>query len=85
MNVGSGLHAGEIDCLFSRLVNEVRWLGVFARDELRDLTHEICPWCQILYTDPKIQPGTDWLVLSATKAGGIELFDSLICLLEFIV
>ena len=32
MSVCSKLHAGEIDCLISRLVDEVRWLGVFARD-----------------------------------------------------
>ena len=43
MSVGSGLHAGEIDCLVSRLVNGVCWLGVFAGDELPDVTREIRP------------------------------------------
>ena len=38
MSVGSGLHAGEIECLVSRLADNVRWLGVFSGDELRDLT-----------------------------------------------
>ena len=76
MSVGSGLHAGEIDCLVSRLVNGVGWLGVLARDELPDLTSEIRPWCLILYTDPKNQPGTHWLALYAPLVGGIELFDS---------
>ena len=41
MSVGSGLHAGEIKCLVSRLVDNVRWLGVFALDELPYLTREI--------------------------------------------
>ena len=54
MSVGIGLHPGEIECLVSRLVDNVRWLGVFARDELPDLTREIRPWCLILNTDPKI-------------------------------
>ena len=76
MNVSSGLHAGEIECLVSRLVDNVRWLGVFVREELPDLTREIRPWCQILNTDPKDQPGTHWLALYAPSACSIELFDS---------
>ena len=76
MSVGSGLHAGEIECLVSRLVDNVGWLGVFARDELPDLTREIRPWCLILNTDPKDQPGTHWLALYAPSARIIELFDS---------
>ena len=76
MSVGSGLHAGEIKCLVSRLVNNVRWLGVFARDELPDLTHEIRPWCLILNTDPKDQPVIHWLAFYAPSARSIELFDS---------
>ena len=63
MSVCSGLHAGKIECLFSRLVDNIRWLGVFARDELPDLTREIRPWCLILNIDPKDQPGTHWLAL----------------------
>ena len=54
MSVNSELHAGEIKCLVSMLLNEVRWLGVFARDELPDVTREIRPWCLILNTDLKI-------------------------------
>ena len=76
MSVGSGLHAGEIECLVSRLLDNVRWPGVFARDELPDFTREIRPWCLILNTDPKDQPGTHWLALYAPSAGNIELFDS---------
>ena len=76
MSVDSGLHAGEIICLVSRLLVGVRWLGVFARDELPDLTREIRPWCLILNTDPKDQPGTHWLALYAAKEGRIELFDA---------
>ena len=44
MSVDSGLHAIEIDCLVSRLVDKVRMLGVFARDELPYSTREIRPW-----------------------------------------
>ena len=76
MSVGSGLHAGEIECLVSRLVDNVRWLGVFARDELPDLTREIRPWCLILNTDSKDQPETHWLARYAHSARSIELFDS---------
>ena len=76
MSVGSGLHAGEIDCLVSRLVDEVRWLWVFARDELPDFAREIRPWCLILNTDPKDQPGTHWLAFYALLSGDNELFDS---------
>ena len=68
MSVGSGLHAGEIECLVSRLVDNVRLLGVFARDELLDLTSEIRSWCLILNTDPKDQPGTHWIALYAPIA-----------------
>ena len=76
MSVGTGLHAREIECLVSRLVDNVRWLGVFARDELTDLNREIRPWCLILNTDPKDQPGTHWLAHYAPSAGSIVLFDS---------
>ena len=74
---GAGLHAGEMECLVSRLVEGVRWLGVCARDELPDLTGESRPWCLILNTDPKDHPGTHWLALYAPKACTTELFDSI--------
>ena len=76
MSVGSGLHAGEIECLASKLVDHVRWLGVFARDELPDLNREIRPLCLILNTDPNDQPGTHWLALYTPTARSIELFYS---------
>ena len=76
MSVGSALHAGEIECSVSRLVDNVRWLGVFARDELPDINREIWSWCLILNTDPKDKPGTHWLALYALSARSIELFDS---------
>ena len=75
MSGGGGLHAGEIDCLVSKLLVGVRWLGVFVRDELPDFFNEIRPWCLILNTDPKDQPGIHWLAFYASIAGGIELFD----------
>ena len=76
MSGGAGLHAGEIEYLASRLVVGVRWLCVFARDELPNLIRESRPWCFILNTDPKDQPVTHWLALYAPRAGPIELFDS---------
>ena len=75
MSFESELHAGEIDCLVSRLVNGVRWLEIFARDELPDVTREKQPWCLILNTDPKDLPWTHWLALYAPQSGRIELFD----------
>ena len=75
MSGGGGLQDGEIDLLVSRLLNGIRWLGVFARDELPELSRVIRPWCLILNTDPKDQPCTHWLTLYALIAGGIELFD----------
>ena len=57
-------------------MDNVRWLKIFARDELPDLTSEIRPWCLIMNTDPKDQPGTHWLALYAPSARSIELFDS---------
>ena len=69
-------HAGEIDCLVSRHVIGVHWLGVFSRDELPDLTCEIRPWYRILNTDFNDQPGKHWLALYAFLSKGIKLFDS---------
>ena len=77
MSGEGGLHAGKINCLVSRLVVGIRWLIVFARDELPDLSREIKPWCLILNTDPKYEPGTYWLALYAPIACCIKLFDSL--------
>ena len=54
----------------------VRWLGVFARDKLPDVTREIRDWCLILNTESKNQAGTHWLALYSPLFGGIELFDS---------
>ena len=76
MSVGNGLHVGEIECLLSRLVDNVRWFGIFARDELPGLNREIRPWCLILNTDAIDQPGTHWLALYAPSARSIEQYDS---------
>ena len=76
MNVGNKLHAGEIDFLVSRLLVGICWLGVFARDELPELTREILHWSLILNTDSNDQPRTHWLAYCAPLAGPIEQFDS---------
>ena len=65
MSVVSGLYAGEIECLVSMFVDDIRYLGAFARDELRDLTRKIRFLCLILNTDFKNQPGTHWLAFYA--------------------
>ena len=80
----NGLHADEIDCLLSRALdkapfymgNAVRWLGVFARDELPNVKKERRPFALILNTDPRSKPGQHWLALYGPKDGPIELFDS---------
>ena len=76
MSGGGGIHVGEIECLVSRLVVGVRWLSIFARDELADLTRESRHWSLILNTDPNDQLVTHWLALYSQSAGPIELFDS---------
>ena len=76
MSVSRGLNAGKIECLVSRLVDDVWWLGVFARDKLPDLNRGIWPSCLILSTDPTDQPGTHWLSLYAPSASSIELWNS---------
>ena len=75
MSIGSGLYTRVIDCLVSKHVDVIRWLGVFARDELPDVTCEIRLSLLILNTDPKNQPETHWLALYSPLSGGIEPFD----------
>ena len=70
------LYAGEINCLVPRLLVDVRWLGVFARVQLADISCEICLWWFILNTDSKDKPGTHWLALYASRVGLFEFFDS---------
>jgi len=74
-----GLHAGEIDCLGSRMLahdGTVRWLGVFARDELPDLSRVPRPFALVLNTDPHDKPGQHWLAIYGPRNGRLELFDS---------
>jgi hypothetical protein len=54
----------------------VRWLGVFARDELPDLANERRPFALVLNTDPHDAPGEHWLAIYAPTDGPLELFDS---------
>ena len=78
-----GLHSGEIDCLVSRIISSIplggrrlRWLGVFARDELPDLPMEKRPFALVINTDPHDKPGQHWLAIYAPIEGPYELFDS---------
>ena len=54
----------------------MRWLGVFARDELPDLIKQERPFALVLNTDPRSKPGQHWLALFAPPEGQFELFDS---------
>lgn len=54
----------------------MRWLGVFALNELPDLEHELRPFALVLNTDPRYKPGTHWLAIFAPRDGCNELFDS---------
>ena len=54
----------------------VRWLGVFSRDELPDLSSERRPFALVLNTDPRDKPGQHWLAIFGPFNKPIELFDS---------
>lgn len=74
-----GLYANEINCLASRMLaitEQVNWLGVFARDELPDLSQAKRPFALVFNTDPKDKPGQHWLAIFGPKQGQLELFDS---------
>ena len=73
----SGLHTGEIECLARRtILYPVNWLGVFARDELPNLTHITRPFALVFNTDPHNKPGQHWLAIYGSTHGSLELFDS---------
>ena len=76
MSVGSGFSRWTDKLFGIKVVDGVRWLEVFARDELPDVTREIRPWCLIVNTDNKNQAGTHWLAFYAPLSGGIELCNS---------
>ena len=54
----------------------IRWLGVFARDELPDIASEERPFALVLNTDTHDKPGTHWLAIYGPPNGPLELFDS---------
>ena len=72
----SGLHTGEIECLARRVcLFPVKWLGVFARDELPNLLHLARPFALVFNTDPHDKPGQHWLAIYGPRDGPLELFD----------
>ena len=88
MNSSSkGLYDGEIDCLAGRMLRgtKVRWMGVFARDEL-PTEHEFLqdqmkrcdnrPFALVFNNQPKSEPGQHWLAIygvAAPSKGGAAL------------
>ena len=84
----SGLHSREIECLARRMLYDVtpndstkwyslspiRWLGVFARDELHDLRHMQRPFALVFNTDPHDKPGQHWLAIYGPSVGPLEFF-----------
>ena len=54
----------------------VRWLGVFARNELPDLSRERRPFALVLNTDPRGKTSQHWLSIYGPIYKPIELFDS---------
>ena len=53
-----------------------RWLGVFARDELPDLSRERRPFALVLNSDPRDKAGQRWLSIFGPINKPIELFVS---------
>ena len=86
----SGLHSNEIECLAWRMLcdvtpndstikfclSSIRWLGVFARDELPDLMHMQRPFPLVFNTDPHDKLGQHWLAIYGPSDGTLECFDS---------
>ena len=85
----TGLYTTEIECLASRFLskdtpgeisrlgqNSIRWLGVYARDELPDLQHTERPFALVFNTHPKDKPGQHWLAIYAPSNSPTEFFDS---------
>ena len=86
----SGLHSGEIECLARRMLcnvtpndstkwyslSPIRWLGVFARDELPDLRHMQRPFALVVNTDPHDKPGQHWLAIYGPSDKPLKFFDS---------
>ena len=83
----TGLYTSKIEYLESRLLskdtpkeiswlgqNSIRWLGVYARDELPDLQHTDRPFALVFNTHPKEKPGQHWLAIYAFSNSPIEFF-----------
>ena len=68
------LTSNEISDIKNR--ESVRWLGVFARDQIPDDLNSKRPFALVLNTDPADKPGQHWLAMYGPTTGPIELFDS---------
>ena len=86
----SGLHSSEIECLARRMLfdenpndstiryylSSIRWLGLFARDKLTDLTQLKRYVVVVFNTDPHVKPGQHWLAIYRSCNWHLECFDS---------
>ena len=62
------------DSTIKSCLPSIRWLGVFARDELPDLMHMQRPFALVFNTDPHDKPGQHRLAISGPSDGPLEFF-----------
>jgi len=76
--MSNGLRTDQIERIARVILcPRVRWLGVYARDAVPDLTIERRPFALIFNSDPASKPGQHWLAIyGADKTKEIEFFDS---------
>lgn len=75
----SCLNARKIDCMGSRMLGHdgtERWLGVFSRDKVPDLSRIMRLFAFVLNTDPNNKLSQHWLAIYCPRNGRLELFDS---------
>ena len=73
------LYTNQINFLCSQLLHDtkVRWLGIYARDQICSLKNEKRPFVLVVNTDVAAGPGEHWLALYAPRDSlKIEIFDS---------
>ena len=75
----AALYTNQINFLGSQLLHDtkVRWLGIYARDQIPSLKNEKRPFALVVNSDVASGPGEHWLALYAPRDSlKIEMFDS---------